>query len=104
MTSPIPIPCVDPDTLGSIPGHLFKPSGKWKYEVFLDYRGILDEFGRPADDSITYLSPNEAALRALMQATEQGTSGVSLERPGGYHLVVVDPPNGFPVMVVGDGD
>jgi hypothetical protein len=86
--------------ISKVPGHLFKQSGKWKYEVFLDYTGILNMDGTPVGGEKNWMSANTAALRALKQATEKGTSGVSLKVPGLYHLVVFNPPNGFPVMVV----
>lgn len=79
--------------------HLFKPSGKWKYEVTLDYRGLYDEEGKQV--TMPYQSPNDMALLALYQATENGISGVILREPGEYALVCVDPPNGFPVLVQG---
>lgn len=83
-----------------VEGYLFKPSGKWAYTVVLDYTGILTVQGRPADGS-TYLCPNEAAIRALRQATERGISGVTVTSTDDYFtLVVPDPPNGFPVMVL----
>lgn len=81
-----------------VEGHLFKPGGKWKYEVTLDYSGIYDESGSPVGR--TYIDPALAALMAMKNATQKGISGVSLEKPGDYHLVVVDPPPGFPVMVL----
>jgi hypothetical protein len=81
-----------------VPGYLFKQSGKFKYEVFLDYTGILNLDGTPVRGK--WLSPSDAALKALKQATQNGTSEVSLEAPGSLHLVVINPPTGFPVMVV----
>jgi hypothetical protein len=84
--------------LAQVPAHLFKPSGKWAYEVFLDYRGILDADGKSLDGK--FIGPAQAALRALRQATERGTSGVTIKEPDYYYLVVIDPPNGFPVMIV----
>lgn len=81
-----------------VEGNLFKPMGKWKYEVKLDYSGIYTEEGNPVGRE--YLDPNEAALMALKQATDKGVSQVILEKPGDYHLVVFEPPAGFPVLVV----
>lgn len=83
-----------------VEGHLFKPSGKWKYEVQLDYSGIYDKEGNVCVPGRRYIDPAEAALMALKQATAKGLSGVSLEKPGDYHLVVINPPTGFPAMVV----
>jgi hypothetical protein len=83
-----------------VPAYLFKQSGKYKYSVFLDYTGILNLDGTPVGGESRWMSPSAAALKALEQATKNGTSDVSLERPGSYHLVVPNPPTGFPVMVM----
>ena len=70
--------------LTQVPGHLFQPSGKWKYEVWLDYTGILDEEGKAPDGR--YHPPHESALAALRQATEKGTSGSDSADPGHLSL------------------
>ena len=92
-------------TINRCPAHLFKPSGKWEYEVFLDYTGMVewDERGytKLVGPGGKYLNPADAACEALRQATANGTSGVTISELGQYTLVVVEPPNGFPVMVVG---
>ncbi|WP_277212318.1 hypothetical protein [Isoptericola croceus] len=82
-------PEVDP---AAVPGHLFTASGKWKYEVSLDYRHVT---------APRYEVAAQAA-QALAAATDARTSGVALrEIPEGWSLVVFDAPAGFPVMVRG---
>lgn len=80
-------------------GHLFKPSGKWKYQVLLDYRFVCNEHMK--DPMGHYISPNDATLKALANATANGISGVILSEPGEYALVCIEPPFGFPVLVQG---
>lgn len=78
--------------LASVEGHLFKPSGKWVYEVRLDYTGLdIDTHDHGA-----------LALEALAQATANETSGVILADLANYWtLVVMDGPAGYPIMVKG---
>lgn len=88
---------------------LFKPGGKWQYKVFLDYsdiwhrivssrereKWIADHSGEVPE----YLDPAEAAWMALGAATVADRSGVTISGPEcGYVLVVLDPPNGYPIM------
>jgi len=89
-------------------GYLFKFTGKWKYEVMLDYTGMIeplpeDEKWMRLKDPVTggFIDADEAAILALAQATRKGTSGVTISDIGNWTLVVPEPPNGFPVMVVG---
>jgi len=89
-------------------GYLFKFTGKWKYEVMLDYTGMIQPSPQGEDlvnlmDPITggFINADEAAILALAQATRKGTSGVTISDIGNWTLVVPEPPNGFPVMVVG---
>lgn len=78
----------------NVPGMLFKPSGKWMYDVTLDY-GL--------QPPLPWVNCNENARRALHRATLEGTSGVVIaDIPEGWHLVVPEPPEGFPVMVHGE--
>lgn len=77
-----------------VKGNLFTENGKWKYAVALDYSGQWD-----ATD------PKNAAKNALRQATDRGTSGVTIrEIPPGWWLVVLEPNTRFayPIMVRGD--
>lgn len=93
--------------LNNVVGYLFLPSGKWKYEVKLDYTGLtegeLDEHGysRLQHPDGSYLDAHDAAITALAMATAKGTSGVTINELGDYILVVPEPPNGFPIMVIG---
>jgi hypothetical protein len=82
-----------------VEGQTFKPSGKWAYEVFLDYSDIYHDDGTPKRDG--FIDPGQAALDALHLATVRGTSGVRFRHPGDLTLVVFDPPGGYPVMVPG---
>lgn len=92
-----------------IKAFLFSKSGKYKYEVELDYRHIWHRVATGPEreawveahpgEKIEYLDPNDAAWMALAEATSTGMSGVKFSGPEcGYFLVVPDPPNGFPVM------
>ena len=80
--------------LSRVRGNLFNNRGKWKYAVYLDYSWWNE------DD---YVVPEEAAKKALRVATELETSGVNIKNLDGtnYHLVVENPPNGWPIMVTG---
>lgn len=76
-----------------VPATLFTDTGKYKYAVKLDYSAM------PAKG---YIDPCMNARRALHLATMNGTSEVKLSViPDGWFLVVIDPPEGFPVMVRG---
>lgn len=78
--------------LASVEGHLFKPGGKWEYEVRLDYTGL----------DITTWDHHSLALQALAQATANETSGVILaDLRNHWTLVVIDGPAGYPIMVKG---
>jgi hypothetical protein len=77
-----------------VPAHLFKPSGKWEYDVTLDYTGL----------DLDHWNLGELAQQALANATANGTSGVIISDLGDYWtLVVIRPPGpySFPVMVHG---
>lgn len=92
-------------TIDRCPAHLFNLTGKWKYEVFLDYTGMV-EWDERGDTKLVgpggrFLNAGDAARDALRQATANGTSGVTISELGLYTLVVIEPPNGFPVMVRG---
>ena len=82
---------VDP---AKVPAHLFTPSGKWEYDVSLDYTGLnLDHWDRAA-----------LAEQALANATANHTSGVIISDLGDYWtLVVTNPPGpyGYPLMIHG---
>lgn len=85
-------------------GHLFKPSGKWKYDVELDYSlaGLVDDGGSIRRESDgRWVDPGEAAQLALAASTDAGISGVTIRELGHYWtLVVIDPPNGYPILVL----
>lgn len=90
--------------ISAVVGNLFTPTGKWKYEVSLDYTGIHHKpvsSGGRRDETIPWMSDvGQAAEMALAAATDRGTSGVSIRELGSYWtLVVSDPPNGWPVLV-----
>lgn len=96
--------------LSEVRGHLFTPTGKWKYDVSLDYseiwHRIISQPAREVAENIfgrlEYLSPEDAARMALDRASRRGTSGVSVRDLGDYWtLVVPDPPNGWPIMATG---
>jgi hypothetical protein len=92
-----------------VEGHLFKPGGKWKYRVFLDYTGE-----RKPPESSGYSEPGvgphgwhfdgaEMAKRALARATANGTSEVTISTLGTYwHLFVPHPPQGYPHWIKPD--
>lgn len=79
---------------------LFKPNGKYKYSVKLDFEGIIGQ--GCLDPQGKYVDPSIATLKALRQATERGYSGVSLVAPGDYALVCIEPPWGFPILIQGE--
>jgi hypothetical protein len=83
-----------------VKAHLFKPGGKWMYQVFLDYTGER-HLGVPGEGPAGWhWDGHEMAKRALARATDNGTSGVSIRELGEYwHLFVPDPPQGFPMWV-----
>lgn len=103
----------------SVEGYLFKSrSGKWEYKVKLDYSDTWHrlvnglEFDQwqadHPDETREYMEPGEAAWLALATATDRGTSGVTIRSNaqcedsmygiGLWTLVVLDPPNGWPIM------
>lgn len=90
-------------TINRCPAHLFKPSGKWEYEVFLDYTGMVgwNECGYTelVGPGGKYLNPADAAREALRQATANGTSRVTISRTGPVHLGSDQPAQRVP----GDG-
>lgn len=94
-----------------VPANLFTPTGKWKYEVMLDYSGMVVrdpvegyKLG-PDPETGRWLDPARAAQLALAQATRNGTSGVTISNLNGYWtLVVFEPPNGWPICVHGQRD
>lgn len=78
----------------SVQAFMFKPNGKFKYEVELNYTKSYIE-----ND---YTEPSDAAVIALIQSTIMGTSGIqSYKGDNEYWTIVVpDPPEGYPVMVI----
>lgn len=77
-------------------GELFNEGGKWKYTVWLDYRGL--------EWDTWDLWSN--ARQALHNSTDRGLSGVIFHTvPDGWRLVVVDPWGRYshPIMVIGRG-
>jgi hypothetical protein len=86
-----------------VEGHLFKPGGKWMYQVWLDYTGERHR-GVPGEGPAGWhYDGHEMAKRALARATGNGTSEVSIYDLGTYwHLFVPNPPQGFPHWVQPD--
>lgn len=84
-------------------GHLFTPSGKWKYDVELDYglAGLVDDGrGTILDADGGRVEAHDAARLALAASTDAGVSGVTIRELGNYWtLVVPKPPNGCPILV-----
>lgn len=75
-------------------GELFNDRGKWKYTVWLDYRGLNWDH---AD-----LWANAAT--AFNNATDRDLSGVVMHSvPDGWSLVILDPwgKNSHPIMLKG---
>lgn len=83
--------------------HLFNPSGKWKYQVWLDYTGLRHR-GLPGEGPAGWHFDGDAlAKHALNRATQGGTSGVSITQLGDrWHLFVPNPPQGYPLWVQPD--
>lgn len=84
-------------------GHLFTPSGKWKYDVELDY-GLAglndDDRGTIRDTDGRVVDAYDAAQLALTASTDAGISGVTIRELGDYWtLLVPSPPNGWPILV-----
>lgn len=82
--------------------HLHKPSGKWMYQVWLDYTGERWVHGGkgPEGPAGWHFDGSEMAKRALARATDNGTSEVSIRELGDHwHLFVPDPPQGYPIWV-----
>lgn len=89
-----------------VEAHLFKPGGKWKYQVWLDYSDEREELGvdLPGVGPAGWHSDgHEMAKRALYRASNRGTSGVTILVLGSYwHLFVPNPPQGHPHWVQPD--
>lgn len=103
-----------------VEANLFKSrSGKWGYTVYLDYTDIwhrivngperTEWIAEHGEEKWEFLDPGIAAWMALNRATRNKTSDVSIrgnthiadESPAGegyWTLVVLDPPNGYPIM------
>ena len=92
-----------------VEGHLFNRDGKHKYTVYLDYSEIwprivngpeLEQYIAETGTTPKRLEVDEAAWIALRTATDAGTSDVTIRdnAKGTWTLVVIDPPNGWPVM------
>lgn len=83
-----------------VEAHLFKPSGKWEYQVFLDYTGERHR-GVPGEGpSGWHWDGDEMAKRALARATDNGTSEVNIRELKNYwHMFIPAPPQGFPYWV-----
>jgi hypothetical protein len=78
--------------LSKVSAEVFSDTGKWKYSVTLDYRNAPPG----------YLASHTNAVRALRQATENHTSGVTFrELPDGWFMFVPEPPEGYPAMAFG---
>lgn len=83
-----------------VEAHLFKPSGKWAYQVWLDYAGERHRGVSGEGPHGWHFDGHEMARRALARATANGTSGVTFSELGSYwHLFVPHPPQGFPHWV-----
>lgn len=83
-----------------VEAHLFKPSGKWAYQVWLDYTGERHRGVSGEGPHGWHFDGHEMARRALARATSNGTSGVTFSELGSYwHLFVPHPPQGFPHWV-----
>lgn len=75
-------------------GHLFNDTGKWKYDVWLDYNNV------PYDNYDLW----SEARKALKRATAANLSGVTIRKiPTGWSLIVPNPVGKYahPIMVVG---
>lgn len=68
--------------LTNVKAYLFKPSGKYQGEVILDFTGIFDG---------EYIDHRQSTLAAYRHKF-----GTTLN---GRHLVVINHPYGFPVMI-----
>lgn len=85
-----------------VEAHLFKPTGKWMYQVFLDYTGERHRGVSGEGPHGWHFDYEAMAKRAFARATENGTSEVVYhEIPPSYHLFVQAPPQGFPIWVHG---
>lgn len=83
-----------------VQAHLFKPSGKWMYVVWLDYTGERHRGVSGEGPHGWHFDGHGMARRALSRATSRGTSGVSISELGSYwHLFVPHPPQGYPHWV-----
>jgi hypothetical protein len=103
---PVSITSEEPDPgrdWSRVEGHLFKPSGKWGYQVWLDYTGERRLGVSGEGPHGWHFDGHEMAKRALHRATTNGTSGVTISALGSYwHLFVPHPPQGFPHWVQPD--
>jgi len=80
-----------------VEANVFTDTGKWKYTVELDYR--FPDFDWEHWDLHTM------ALKALENATNNGTSGVTFKSIGpGKMMVVLEPyaKNSHPIIVMGE--
>lgn len=85
-----------------VEAHVFKNSGKWRYQVFLDYTGLRYRGVQGEGPSGWHYEGSQLARMALQAATLNNTSGVSFtEIPSGWFMFVQNPPGGYPVMVTG---
>ena len=83
-------------------GELFKPSGKWMYSVWLDYSGLRRRGVSGEGPHGWHFDGSAMARLALMYATDGNRSGVTMrEIPNGWRLFVPDPPQGYPLYVIG---
>ena len=86
-----------------VAAHVFMPTGKWKYQVFLDYTEMRHGWRGSGEGPSGWHFDGEAMAReALQLATERGTSGVTFdELPPDWHMFVQNPPQGYPFWVHG---
>ena len=84
-----------------VEAHLFKPTGKWMYRIWLDYSTLRSApHATGCGPSGWYFAGGAMAEQALAIATDNGTSGVTIRELGTYwHLFVPHPPQGFPIWV-----
>lgn len=86
-----------------VEAHLFKPSGKWMYQAWLDYTGERLAVDVPGvGPHGWHFDGSGMARRALHRATANKTSGVTFSViPNGWRMFVLHPPQGFPLYVIG---
>ena len=81
LGTPLAITPEEPDPgrdWSRVEAHLFKPGGKWKYRVWLDYTGERFRDVPGEGPHGWHFDGAEMAHRALSRATANGTSGVSI--------------------------